>query len=119
MTHNEPSPETREALAAEMAEICKDLRYELETPNPIATSLERQTVILDRLLYAVMRRALKDNIENDAFNQDHLNKILRIQKQSADSYKMSTRSATWKASSTHISKYRPVEMNLRAQTKST
>ncbi|MGH1397881.1 MAG: hypothetical protein ACRBCT_01575 [Alphaproteobacteria bacterium] len=90
MTHtqNTPTPqETRAALKAEMAEICEHLKFELENPDIIATALERQTVIMDRLLYAVMRRALKDDIENGDFNKDHLNKILRIQKQSADSYK--------------------------------
>lgn len=81
------TPSERATLRAEMAELCAHLKDELENPNPFATALERQVVVLDRLLYAVMRRALKDDIENGDFNPDHLNKALRIQKQSMDGYK--------------------------------
>lgn len=90
-TKNTPTPKTsaaeREALRAEMADICANLQHEIENPNPFATALERQVIVLDRLLYAVMRRSLKNDIENGDFNPDHLNKALRIQKQSMDGYK--------------------------------
>ena len=77
----------RAKLRAKMAEICENLKDELENPDPYSTALERQVILLDRLLYAVMRRSMRDDIHNGDFNPDHLNKILRIQKQSMDAYK--------------------------------
>jgi len=85
MTYDTNTP-TPQSLRAEMAQLCEDLKDELENPPVMGEAMERQTVVLDRLLYAVMQRALKDDIEKGDFNYNHIDKALRIQKQSMDAY---------------------------------
>lgn len=86
--------EMREQLMARRAErkavmtdLCKDLKEQLDDPSPFAGALERQVCVLDRLLYAVMRASLRDDIEKGHFNDDNLVKALRIQKQCVDTVK--------------------------------
>ncbi len=74
---------------AEISALTDYLKFILEDPSPCMPRLDRHSEILDQLLYAVMRRNLRQDRENGQFDKDSINLALRIQKQSMDALKAS------------------------------
>ncbi len=84
-----PDEKEKAKNRAEIAALSADLERILENPSQDHDRLDRQSDLLDCLLYTIMRHNLRQDKENGTFSEDALNMALRIQKQSMDTMKAS------------------------------
>lgn len=85
--HEKQLEKEEQKRKARFAALCAQLEETLKDPNPFADTLVRQSDLLDKLLYTVMRNNLKRDKSNGGFSTSGLETALRIQKQCVETIK--------------------------------